>query len=191
MLIDVGGYTRAFEENVRERFKNVSSVKVQSVKGGYKSPSAVDWPYSGVDFRGNFYVNGEQRLNFFIELEFNQTPGLRQRLEHALSGDKIEDSGMLNRPHREYFDSETGELHPHHISEEQSRVRGAPAGVTGSSFFREYVDSLAGKRAVKKGRDRYFISCRIKRVPKNPRDLVDNIFGNVIGPIFKAITSSN
>lgn len=98
---------------------------------------------------------------------------------------------MLNRPHREYLDSKTGELHLHHILEEQSQVQGTPAGVTGPSFFREYVDSLTGERAVKKGRDRYFISCRVKRVPKDPNQLVDNIFGFVISPIFKAITESN
>ncbi len=184
MAIDADLYTATFEENVKKRFQNIRSVKVRRLDAGFNSDFAVDWPYLGVDYKCNFYLNGEKRLNFFLELEFKRERGLRERLENAISGSKIEKLGMLNRPNREYFDSETGELHLHHVLEEQS-------GVERGHVFKEYVNSLRNKGLIRKGNDYYFISCRIKKIPENPHALVDNIFGNIIAPVYNAIMGSS
>jgi hypothetical protein len=193
MQIDPNKYTSVFEENVRKRFQNIHSVKVRGLKEGFNSDCAVDWPYLGVDYKCNFYVNGEKRLNLFIELEFERELGLRERLEDAISGSKIEKSGMLNRPHREYFDSEKREFHQHHVLEEQKKLSGLSIEermIGESSIFKKYVDLLFEKGLIRKEKDYYFISCRIKKIPEDPNTLVDNIFGNIIAPIYNTIIHS-
>lgn len=193
MKIDPHKYTSAFEKNIRKRFENASSVKIRKIERGYNSDYAVDWPYLGVEYKVNFYVNGEKRLNFFIELEFERKNGLREKLEDVISGSKIEKSSFLNKPEREYFDSEEKEFHKHHLLEEQKKLQGVPIGgekIRGYSIFKEYVDMLEGKKLIRKGKDYYFISCRIKRIPENPNVLVNALFGGIIAPIYSVIMHS-
>lgn len=189
MKIDPHKYTAAFEEDVKKRFKNFHSVKVRRVKEGYGSDYAVDWPYLGIDYKVNFYVNGQKRLNFFIELEFEREEGLRKKLEDAISGSKIEKLGLLNRPQREYFDSEKKEFYKHHILEKQRKGEGI--NKEGESDFKTYVDMLEENNLIRKGKDYYFLFCRVKRVPKNPKVLIENIFGNIIAPIYNKIMHSS
>ncbi len=192
MKIDPGEFNLAFEGNVKRRFQNAPSIKIRRVDSGYKSDCTINWPYQGIEYKCNFYVNGEKRLNFFIELEFERRDGLREKLEEALSGSKMEKLGFLNRPHREYFNAEKKEFHKHHVLEEQKELQGLVIDnekISEGSIFKEYVDTLENNDLIRKEKDYYFISCRIKRIPNNLNVLINSIFGSIISPIYDTITN--
>ena len=159
MKTDGKKYESILKECIRDRFKNVSSVEVREIKEGYNSDTAIDWTYLGVENKSNFYLNGNKNLNIFFELEFLREEGLRERIaQSSKTGGEIDKaSRFLARPHREYMDGRKKQLEK-------------------NSPFQEYVGDPK-KIKVDSKKDYYFVCCRIKRIPANPRKLIDTIWG--------------
>lgn len=178
MKIDDGEYTSLLKEYIDKRFSNVR-IHLRGIKDGYKSNTAIDWRYLGVENKANFYLNGEKRLNFFFELEFLKDPGLRDIIrKNSRSGSEIDKSKILSRPRREYIDGDTKQLENLFADEENRKIK------LESSSFREYIESLIKDGKITPDRDYYFISCRIKKIPKNPKDLFNAIWGYlIVGPL--------
>jgi len=164
MKIDPKKYNSILEDNLNKRFSQISAVRVRKINKGYNLDDARNWRYLKVEHISNFYLNGEKRLNFFIGLEFPRENGLRNKIEkNKKSGNLIDKLKLLSRPHREYMNGEEKQLEK-------------------NSPFKKYINELAVQGEINPDKDYYFISCRIKKIPKNPNKLINNIWGNLIAP---------
>jgi hypothetical protein len=167
MKADEKKYNSLFMGYIKDRFQNISSVNVREISQGYSSDKAIDWVYLGIENKSNFYINGNDHLNFFFELEFSRKENLKEKIDkYSKSGNEIDEaSHFLARPHREYMRGNTKELPK-------------------NSAFWNYSKDIK----INSDKDYYFISCKIKRIPDNPKELFDNIWGYLIKSPLMVIT---